>query len=429
MKLLAILTLITGVCMDILTEVNQKCPCIERDVCLVKSNYQVFSAFQESAPECPEEKVRCCSETMMLLTLLKIQNLRGLKPRIGRHQKFNNVVDLECRIPSECTQIYGSEQFHFIHISPQRGCPEPFKIRCVVPKERHEHGLQCVLAPLCLEIFGTKQEHFQVHGYQTACRIGHVRCVKVKHGDSVGSGGSGVSIPTATPAPVDETLPGPITQPVTSGPPGPMTPPDLVSIIITQAPDLDTDSDPSFVITSKPPVLGPPPNLESTVITSRPPGQGPVFGTGTNRPPGPPPPLDSVVITSRPPGQGPVFGTGTNRPPGGGGIPDLESTVITSRPRLEVRPFRLEGPGGGKIIVGGSDGFRAPSVEIVGPGGERVSSESHSSVKIVGPSPMFYNLNQQQQTAARVSETDIDKVELEALLRLARERVKALYGG
>ena len=96
---------------------------------------------------------------------------------------------------------------------------------------------------------------------------------------------------------------------------------------------------------------------------------------------------------------------------------------------MEVRPFRLEGPGGGKIIVGGSDGFRAPSVEIVGPGGERVSSESHSSVKIVGPSPMFYNLNQQQQTAARVSETDIDKAELEALLRLARERVKALYGG
>ena len=95
---------------------------------------------------------------------------------------------------------------------------------------------------------------------------------------------------------------------------------------------------------------------------------------------------------------------------------------------MEVRPFRLEGPGGGKIIVGGSDGFRAPSVEIVGPGGERVSSESHSSVKIVGPSPIFYKSNQQQQ---RVSETDIDKgkAELEALLRLARERVKALYVG
>ena len=167
--LVLILTLVSLVYCDILAEVNQKCPCIERDVCLVKSNYQVFSAFQETAPECQEDKVRCCSETMMLLTLLKIQSVGGLKPRTGRSQNFNQ-VDLECRIPSECTQIYGSKQFHFIHISPQKGCPEPFKIRCVVPKERHENGLQCILAPLCLEIFGTKEEHFQVHGYQTACR-------------------------------------------------------------------------------------------------------------------------------------------------------------------------------------------------------------------------------------------------------------------
>jgi len=392
MQLLVALALISGsvVCMDILTEVNKKCPCIEREVCLVKSNYQVFSAFQESAPECPEEKVRCCSETMMLLTLLKIQNLGGLKPRIGRHQKFNTVVDLECRIPSECTQIYGSQQFHFIHISPQKGCPEPYKIRCVVPRERHENGLQCILAPLCLEIFGTKQEHFKVHGYQTACKIGHVRCVKVKHGDT-GAGGAGVSTPTATPTPADETLPGPISQPVTS-PPGPMTTPDLMAIIVTQAPDQ----------------------------TTRPP-----FSSGGGGG-GPPPDLESTVVTSRPPGQGPVFGSGTNQPPGAGGIPDLESTVVTSRPRLEIRPFRLEGPGGGKIIVGGSDGSRAPSVEIIGPshivGGVRASSRS-PSVKIVGPAPIFH------QEETRFSEVNVDRAELEALLRLARERVKALYGG
>mgnify|MGYP001176565570 CR=1 FL=1 len=357
-----VLSLISCGCVvysDISMEVNQKCPCIERDVCLVKSNYQVFSAFQESAPECPEEKVRCCSETMMLLTLLKIQNLGGLRSRIGRHQKFNNVVDLECRIPSECTQIYGSQQFHFIHISPQKGCPEPYKIRCVVPKERHENGLQCILAPLCLEIFGTKQEHFQVYGYQTACRIGHVRCVKVKHGDS----DSGVTTPTVTPTP------DPIIQPVTPPP-----------ILVTQ-----------------PPEQTPRPPLDSIVITSRPPVQSPppVLGTG------PPPDLESVVITSRPPVQG--------QPPGT--IPDLESVVITSRPRLEVRPFRLEGPGGGKIIVGASDGSRAPSVQIV------------------GPSPIYYNVPAQPQAATRVSDTDIDRAELEALLRLARERVRELYGG
>ena len=227
---------------DILAEVNQKCPCIERQVCLVKSNYQVFSAFQESAPQCPEEKVRCCSETMMLRTLLKIQKLGVLKRRTtGRnlnHSWFKfNQVDLECKIPSECTQIFGSQQFHFIHISPQKGCPEPFKVRCVVPKERHENGLQCILAPLCLEIFGTKQEHIKVYGYQTACRLGHVRCVKVKNGDEV-SGGSGVITPTATPAPVNdiELEPG-----VTPGFFPVATPPPAVeefpTIILTPAPE------------------------------------------------------------------------------------------------------------------------------------------------------------------------------------------------
>ena len=132
MKLLILLTMalksVVSDDNDILAEVNQKCPCIERQVCLVKSNYQVFSAFQESSPQCPEDKVRCCSETMMLRTLLKIQKLGVLKRRTtGRksnHSWFKfNQVDLECKIPSECTQIFGSQQFHFIHISPQKGCP------------------------------------------------------------------------------------------------------------------------------------------------------------------------------------------------------------------------------------------------------------------------------------------------------------------
>ena len=117
--------------------------------------------------------------------------------------------------------------------------------------------------------------------------------------------------------------------------------------------------------------------------------------------PQPPPPLDSIVITARPPVQGPVFGTGTT--------PDLEATVITSRPRLEVRPFRLEGPGGEKIIVGSSEGSRAPNVQIV------------------GPRPIFLNVN--SQGPARISETDLDRAELEALLRLARERVRELNRG
>ena len=163
-------------------EANKRCPCLERDVCLVMGNYQQFSDFQEFTPECPEEKLRCCSEKMMLQTLLKIQSLGGIG-RSGSHQKLHQ-VELECRLPSECSQIYGSQQFHFIHISPQQGCPEPFNIRCVVPKERHEYGLQCIPAPLCLEIHGTKREHFQIYGYQTACKIGNVRCVQVKtHGN------------------------------------------------------------------------------------------------------------------------------------------------------------------------------------------------------------------------------------------------------
>ena len=118
MKLLILLTMAlkSVVSNDILAEVNQKCPCIERQVCLVKSNYQVFSAFQESAPQCPEEKVRCCSETMMLRTLLKIQKLGGLKRRTtGRksnHSWFKfNQVDLECKIPSECLRFLDRSSF------------------------------------------------------------------------------------------------------------------------------------------------------------------------------------------------------------------------------------------------------------------------------------------------------------------------------
>ena len=47
----------------------------------------------------------------------------------------------------------------------------------------------------------------------------------------------------------------------------------------------------------------------------------------------------------------------------------------------------------------------------------------------VGPSPIFYNVPAQPQAATRVSDTDTDRAELEALLRLARERVRELYGG
>ena len=339
----------------------------------------------------------------MLLTLLKIQNLGGLRPRIGSW-KFNNVVDLECRIPSECTQIYGSQQFHFIHISPQKGCPEPYKVRCVVPKERHENGLQCILAPLCLEIFGTKQEHFKVYGYQTACRLGLVRCVKVKHGDT-GSGGSDVITPT--PAPVDDT------QQLEPGVPPGFFP---VAAVPVATPPPALEELPTIIVTQAPEQTRPP--LDSIVITEGPPTPPPTLGT-------PPDDLMSIVITSRPPVQGPAPGT---PPPGPGTTPDLMSIVITSRPRLVVRPFRLEGPGGGRIIVGGSDGSRAPSVEIIGPspitGGGR-----GGSVKIAGSGTFSNKAKVNHQAATRFTETDIDRAELEALLRLARERVKALYGG
>ena len=192
-----------------------------------------------------------------------------------------------------------------------------------------------------------------------------------------------ISPPTLTPAPDDETSVGPTPQPVTPAP-GPMTTPDLMSITVTQTPDQTTQ---------------PPLSSEG--------------GGGTT------PDLESVVITSRPP----VQGTGSTRPPGG--IPDLESIVITSRPRLEVRPFRLEGPGGGRIIVGASDGSRAPSVQIIGPSHITGGGPS-GSVKIAGSRP-FHKGN--LQAATRLSETDIDRAELEALLRLARERVRELYGG
>ena len=48
--------------------------------------------------------------------------------------------------------------------------------------------------------------------------------------------------------------------------------------------------------------------------------------------------------------------------------------------------------------MGARDGSRAPSVQIVG--------------------PSVYNVNTQPQAATRISDTDIDRAELEALLRL-----------
>ena len=94
----------------------------------------------------------------MLLTLLKILSLGILrKGQKDRKRSIRLTVDL------------GSSQRaprHMDHsISPKRGCPEPFKIRCKIYRRRRGtrtvSSTSSILAPLCLEIFGTKEEHFQ----------------------------------------------------------------------------------------------------------------------------------------------------------------------------------------------------------------------------------------------------------------------------
>ena len=113
-------------------------------------------------------------------------------------------------------------------------------------------------------------------------------------------------------------------------------------------------------------------------------------------------PPESIIVTQAPPSQ-------SERPP------DLESVVITSRPRLEIRPFTLEGPGGGTINVGGREGSRAPSVVIVRPSDARRPSLNTRQI--------YYNVNNLAGT--RSSEADLDREELEVLLRLAKERLRA----
>ena len=116
----------------------------------------------------------------------------------------------------------------------------------------------------------------------------------------------------------------------------------------------------------------------------------------------PSPEPESIIVTQAPTSQ-------SERPT------DLESVVITSRPRLEIRPFTLEGSGGGTINVGGREGSRAPSVVIVRPSDARIPSFNTRKI--------YYNVDNLAGT--RSSEADLDREELEVLLRLAKERLRA----
>ena len=448
---------------DLASMIDHRCPCVETDLCLVRTSYTTFSAFQEAAPRCSQEKVRCCSEGMMVLSLVQLQRTGGLR-RQGRQKKFNS-KDLPCTLASECSQVYGTEAFHFIHISNQGACAEPDEVRCVVPKLTEESSLPCILQPICVEIFGTKSQHFQKYGFMTACKVDHVRCLRWTSNPSPPPSLAESPNPTEKPetdlesivitSAAEETTKQPpvsvvtittaATAASTSSPCSccdaatPGTIPDLDSIVITsspvevtttrtttvstttlrpgQTPDLE-----AIVITSDPEIVtrptttlnpGQTSDLESIVVTSSP---IKVTTSKTTLKPGfSPVDLESIVITSSPVKATTKFTispTSTKFT----GRPDLESVVVTSRPSLS-RP----------VVLAGEDlGLGAGAGQIIL--GEDPPGPQPPSVQIIGPRPVYFQVTNVRGPVIG-GNSDQETQELKILLKLARDRLKAYIDG
>ena len=364
----------------ILAGIDSRCPCIESDLCLVRSNYQTFQAFQEAAPQCSDaSKVRCCSEQMMLLSLIEIQNRKSpMKPRQGRTEKFVD-KNLPCTAASECEEIYGTKAFHFIHITPQTACSNRDLVRCVVTQIKQESSLPCQEVTKCKEIFGTKSEHFSKYGFMTGCQnTGFVRCIKSNDGENEGT----ISMPTTTTTTTTTT-----TEKV-FGPCNTDGAPALDSIVITSSPIIC--STPSPVVTSSEPV----------VVTS----------SGTT------PDLMSIVITSSPTKSTlfPVPITTTFRPTT---KPELNSTVICSTPGCRK----------------GENGKE--NIEVIGENEESgqivIDNASKTpSVQIIGPRPVYFQVTDVRgPVIGDAAATRSQKEELKILLKLARDRLKAYIEG
>jgi len=276
---------------------NTRCPCIEANLCLTSSTIEIFQSFQEAFSDCSSNKIRCCSEEMMLLSLIELQPTAKEESDERFGQQFNK-ADLPCKSPRDCSEIYGSSPYHFVHISPQRECQRRGQVRCVVTKLQEQFSLPCVDPNLCYEKFGTKLDHFLTYGFMRPCEgqdRSKVRCVRRRNQEPSFPGGQ---FPSSVNRPPCQGFPDLESTVITSSPircnPSPTSKPEI---------SFTTPPRPSFV-TQTPSTSncapGFRPNLSSIVLSSFPIKCIPSPTKSTTTRPGVIPNLDSIVITSSP---------------------------------------------------------------------------------------------------------------------------------
>jgi len=406
--------------------IDKRCPCVEAELCFVKSNYQTFQAFQAATASCPEFYVRCCSQEMMLLSLIELTNAKQETARRGRQQDIRQ-NQLPCIKPFKCSEIYGTQAFHFIHITSQNLCPNKDEVRCVVRKLDEETSLPCVHHKQCKRIYGTKPDDFQVYGFMTAClNPSFVRCVNIVN--SV----FGITQPPTV-----------LTPETVEIDPGNTV--DLESIVVTPS-SITTDSTtskPSFV-TFSPGVV---PDLDSIVITSSPTkstNSPPLsIQTSTSKPsfvtfsPGVVPDLDSIVITSSPTKStnSPLFPIQTStqstffpslQP---GVTPDLDSVVICDALCREQQAFLNNQ----QALLNNPEALFNIQDETIGSdeSGQIIVSNPNPnqapSVTIIGPKPVYVQVADVRGPVIRDDANE--REQLKVYLRLARDRLKAYIGG
>jgi len=355
--------------------IDKRCPCVEAQLCFVKkTNFQTFQAFQAATSSCPDSYVRCCSQEMMLLSLIELTNEKQEDARRRARQQNLNANQLPCIKPFQCSEIYGTQAFHFIHINPQKLCPNTDEVRCVVKKLDEETSLPCVHHKQCKQIYGTKPDHVRIYGFMTAClNPSFVRCVDLVNSDLVTSTSSSIS----SDFDFDE-------DNIISG-----STPDLMSIVVTSSSQLvttrSTTSKPTFV-TFSPGVV---PDLESIVVTSSP-------ESSSNFP------LIPIQTTT----QSTLF------PPFEPGVtPDLDSVVICDeicREALKNQDKLIGREESGQILVSNSN--QGPAFTII------------------GPKPVYYQVSNVQGPVI-VRDDANEREQLKVYLRLARDRLKHYIEG
>ena len=179
--LITVIKITNSIPISLYQEIEGRCPCLDSKLCYVSSR-STFDVFQRTAPRCSGGQVRCCSNRIMVKTLLELQSRRNLeKPLINNKKTIENRrsynKDLKCRNAQECHEVYGSKSYHVV-FGRQSSCSWG-QVRCVVAKATSY--LPCVNSKMCREAFGTKPQHYLTFGIMPSCSAkDQVRCISVE---------------------------------------------------------------------------------------------------------------------------------------------------------------------------------------------------------------------------------------------------------